>query len=81
MKCLKYNESGYKQGTVRYFFGLPSLMGDIGAKIPSYNAVPGGIVLLVKLLLDIGCNVLLYIILFQGLSGTIHSILDKNDNQ
>jgi hypothetical protein len=34
--------------------------------------VPGGVVLLVKLLLNMGHNVLLYIILFQCLSSTLH---------
>ena len=52
-------------------------MGDIRAEVPAHDAVPGGIVLLVHLLLDVGGNVLLYVVLFQGVGGTVHSVLDN----
>ena len=44
-------------------------------EVPPHDAVPGGVALLVKLLLDMGRNVLLYIILFQCLSSTLHRVL------
>jgi len=37
--------------------------------------MPSGVVFLVELFLDEGSNVLLYVELFNSLSGTIHSIL------
>lgn len=37
---------------------VPGLMSDIRAKVPSYNAVPGWVVLLVKLFLDVSSYVL-----------------------
>jgi hypothetical protein len=46
----------------------PGLVGDVGAKVPAHDAVPRGVVLLVKLLLDVRGNVLLYVILLQGLN-------------
>lgn len=51
------------------------LMGDVAAEVPPDDAVPGGVVLLVKLLLDVGCNVLLYVVLLHGLGGTVHRVL------
>uniref|UniRef100_A0AC11DDM0 Uncharacterized protein n=1 Tax=Ovis aries TaxID=9940 RepID=A0AC11DDM0_SHEEP len=49
-------------------------MCHITTKVLPHDAVPGGVVL-VKLLLDMGHNVLLYIILFQCLSSTLHRVL------
>uniref|UniRef100_A0A3Q1FZK7 Uncharacterized protein n=1 Tax=Acanthochromis polyacanthus TaxID=80966 RepID=A0A3Q1FZK7_9TELE len=57
------------------------LVGDVAAEVPPDDAVPGGVVLLVKLLsipshlLDVGCNVLLYVVLLHGLGGTVHRVL------
>uniref|UniRef100_A0A3Q1B2E7 Dynein light chain n=1 Tax=Amphiprion ocellaris TaxID=80972 RepID=A0A3Q1B2E7_AMPOC len=60
------------------------LVGDVAAEVPPDDAVPGGVVLLVKLLscgsipshlLDVGCNVLLYVVLLHGLRGTVHGVL------
>lgn len=51
------------------------LVGDVAAKVPPDNAVPGGVILLIKLLLDVSCNVLLYVILLHGLGGTVHGVL------
>jgi len=50
-------------------------MCDVAAEIPSDDAVPRGVVLLVELLLDVGGNVLLDIVLLQGLRRTVHGIL------
>ena len=46
----------------------------ITTEVPPHGAVPGGAVLLVELL-DMGRNVLLYIIFLQGLSSTVHRVL------
>lgn len=51
------------------------LVGDVAAEVPPDDAVPGGVILLVKFLLDIGCNVLLYVVLLHGLGGTVHRVL------
>lgn len=37
---------------------MPRLMGHVGAEIPPDDAMPGGVVLLVELFLDVGGNVL-----------------------
>jgi hypothetical protein len=50
----------------------PGLVGDVGAKVPAHDAVPRGVVLLVKLLLDVRGNVLLYVILLQGLEHKVN---------
>lgn len=50
-------------------------MCHITTEVPPHDAVPGGVVFLVKLLLDMGRNVLLYIILLQCLSSTLHRVL------
>uniref|UniRef100_A0A8D0EGX0 Dynein light chain n=1 Tax=Strix occidentalis caurina TaxID=311401 RepID=A0A8D0EGX0_STROC len=55
------------------------LMSHVAAKVPSHDAVPSGIVFLVKFLqkreLEIHSNVLLDVVLFQGLSSTLHRVL------
>lgn len=51
------------------------LVSDVAAEVPANDAVPGGVVLLVELLLDVGCNVLLYVVLLHGLGGTVHCVL------
>uniref|UniRef100_A0A8B9PV07 Dynein light chain n=1 Tax=Apteryx owenii TaxID=8824 RepID=A0A8B9PV07_APTOW len=47
------------------------LMSHVASKVPSHDAVPSGIVFLVKLL----CNVLLNVVFLEGLRSTLHSIL------
>jgi len=54
---------------------MSGLMSDVGTKVPANNAVPCGVVLFVKLLLDVSCNVLLNVVLLQGLGGAVDSVL------
>uniref|UniRef100_A0A3Q1KD14 Uncharacterized protein n=1 Tax=Anabas testudineus TaxID=64144 RepID=A0A3Q1KD14_ANATE len=56
------------------------LMGDVAAEVPTDNAVPGGVILLVKLLKKnkqkkTCCNVFLYVVLLHRLGGTVHGVL------
>uniref|UniRef100_A0A3Q0RJ33 Uncharacterized protein n=1 Tax=Amphilophus citrinellus TaxID=61819 RepID=A0A3Q0RJ33_AMPCI len=63
------------------------LVSDVAAEVPPNDAVPGGVVLLVKLLKRVkrrrmirfkwlqSCNVLLYVVLLHGLGGTVHRVL------
>ena len=51
------------------------LVGHIGAEVAAHNAVPGGVVLLVELLLDEGGDVLLDVVLLEGLGGHVDSVL------
>ena len=50
-------------------------MCHITTEVPPHNAVPGGVVLLVKFLLDMGRNILFYVVLLQRLSSALHRIL------
>ncbi|CAH6926317.1 unknown_gene_7976 [Phodopus roborovskii] len=50
-------------------------MCHITTEVPTHNAVPGGVVLLVKLLLDMGRNILFYVVLLQRLSSALHRVL------
>lgn len=51
------------------------LVCDIAAKIPAHDTMPGRVIFLVKFLLDIGSNVLLYVVLLHGLGGAVNGIL------
>ena len=46
---------------------MPGLVGHVGAEVPAHDAVPGGVVLLVELLLDEGGDVLLDVVLLESL--------------
>ena len=54
---------------------VPRLVRDVRPKVPADDAVPRRVVLLVKLLLDVGRNVLLNVVLLQGLRGAVHRVL------
>lgn len=51
------------------------LVCDIAAKIPAHDTMPGRVIFLVKFLLDIGSNVLLYVVFLHGLCGAVNGIL------
>ena len=51
------------------------LVGDIGSEIAANDAMPGGVVLLVELLLDEGGDVLLDVVALESLSADIDSVL------
>ncbi len=51
------------------------LVGDVGTEVSAHNAMPGGVVLLVELLLDEGSDVLLNVELLKGLGGNVDGIL------
>ena len=51
------------------------LVRHIAAKVAADDAVPGGIVLFVKLLLDVSGNILLNVVLLQGLGCAVNSVL------
>lgn len=51
------------------------LVGHIGSEVAAHDAVPSGVVLLVELLLDEGGDVLLDVVLLQGLGGAVNSVL------
>lgn len=51
------------------------LVRDVAAKVATNDAVPCWVVLLVKLLLDVSRDVLLDIVLLQGLGGAVNSVL------
>ncbi len=48
---------------------------DVTAKVSSHDAMPGGVVLPVKLLLDEGGDVLLHVELLHGLGGALDGVL------
>ena len=50
-------------------------MCDVRSEVSAHDAVPGGVVLLVELLLDVGGDVLLDVILLEGLGGAVHRVL------
>jgi len=54
---------------------VPGLVRDVAAEVSADDAVPRGVVLLVELLLDIGRDVLLDVVLFEGLRGAVDGVL------
>lgn len=50
-------------------------MGDVGAEVTAHDAVPGGVILLVELLLDVGGDVFLDVELLQRHISTIDRVL------
>ena len=51
------------------------LVSDVGAEVTAHDAVPGGVVLLVELLLDESGDVLLNVEALEGLRGDVDGIL------
>ena len=51
------------------------LMGDIGSEIAANDAMPGGVVLLVELLLDEGGDVLLDVVALESLRRDVDRVL------
>ena len=51
------------------------LVGHVGSKVTANNAMPSGVVLFVKLLLDEGGDVLLDVVLFEGLGSAVDGVL------
>ena len=51
------------------------LVGNIGAEVPAYNAVPGWVVFLVELLLDVGRNIFFDVEFFQRNVCAINRVL------
>ena len=51
------------------------LVCDVTAEVPSHNAMPRGVVLLVEFLLDVSGNVFFDVEFFESLSGTVDGIL------
>ena len=50
-------------------------MGDVGAEVPANNTVPGGVVLFIEFLFDVGGDVLFDVELFEGDVGAVDGIL------
>jgi len=55
---------------------MPSLVCHVGPEVSADDAMPGRVVLLVELLLDVGGDVLLNVVLLQSLGRAVHSVLD-----
>ena len=51
------------------------LVGNVGTEVTAYDAMPGGVVLLVEFLLDESGNILLNVELLESLSGDVDSVL------
>jgi len=54
---------------------MPGLVRDVRPEVPADDAVPGGVVLFVELLLDVCGNVLLDVVLLQRLGCAVNCIL------
>ena len=51
------------------------LVGNVGAEVAAHDGVPGGVVLFVEFLLDEGGDVLLDVVLFEGLGSAVDGVL------
>jgi len=69
---LEEKDGHLPQVEVDKVFGLVC---DIRAKVAAHDAMPGRVVLLVKLLLDVSCNILLDIVFLHSLRCAIDGIL------
>ena len=53
----------------------PGLVRHVGSEVPSHNAMPGRVVLLVEFLLDVSGDVLLDVVLLESLGCAVHCVL------
>jgi hypothetical protein len=51
------------------------LVGNVGAEVAAHDGVPRGVVLFVEFLLDEGGDVLLDVVLFEGLGSAVDGVL------
>ena len=51
------------------------LVGDVGSEVTADDTMPGGVVLLVELLLDVGSDVLLNVEFFKSHVGAVNGVL------
>jgi len=72
LTTLEQQDGHLSQVEVDKVFGL---VGDVATKVAANDAMPCWVVLLVKFLFDICCNILFYVELLDGLGGTVHCIL------
>jgi len=74
-KCssrLENQDGDLSEVEVDEVFGLVC---DVTSEVTAHDDVPGGVVLLVELLLDVGGDVLLDVVFLEGLGGAVHRIL------
>ena len=75
MKCLVSAKGMLRRGGGEGSVHTTRTVGDIAPKVPADDDVPGGTVALVKLLLDLCGDVLLYVVLFEGARGDVDALL------
>jgi len=54
---------------------VSGFVGYVRPEVSAHDAMPRGVVLLVELLFDIGCNVFLDVVFFECLGGAVHGVL------
>jgi len=56
-------------------YKVPRFVGYVRPEVSPHDAMPSWVVLLVKLLFDIGCDVFLDVVFFECLGGAVHGVL------